>query len=130
MSLKRILVVGDGGVGKTQFIKKIIGKPFERRYLPTYGINEIKHGNTVYYDYPGQEQFVGGTSRLHSINETIDKVYFVYDTTSRLSFKNLTAKWKKLVADTYGSNIDYEIIGMKSDIAGQRVNYGRVFCNK
>lgn len=130
MSLKRILVVGDGGVGKTQFIKKIIGKPFERRYLPTYGINEIKHGNTVYYDYPGQEQFVGGTSRLHSINETIDKVYFVYDTTSRLSFKNLTAKWKKLVADTYGSNIDYEIIGMKSDIADQRVNYGRVFCNK
>lgn len=130
MSFKRILVVGDGGVGKTQFIKKIIGKPFERRYLPTYGINEIKHGNTVYYDYPGQEQFVGGTSRLHSINETIDKVYFVYDTTSRLSFKNLTAKWKKLVADTYGPNINYEIIGMKSDIADQRVHYGRVFCNK
>ena len=130
MSLKRILVVGDGGVGKTQFIKKIIGKPFERRYLPTCGIKEIKHGNTIYYDYPGQEQFVEGSSRLHSINDTIDKVYFVYDMTSRMSFANIAAKWKRLVADTYGSNIDYEIIGMKSDIAAVKVNYGRVFCNK
>ena len=128
MSVKRILLVGDAGVGKTQFIKKMIGKPFERRYLPTLGrVKTYTHDDVVYYDYPGQEIF----PRLKSINEKIDKVYFVYDMTSRLSFKNLHAKWKGLVADAYGEDIEYEVIGMKSDIAeGRRVNYGRIFCNK
>jgi GTPase SAR1 family protein len=131
MSVKRILLVGDAGVGKTQFIKKLIGKPFERRYLPTLGgVKTYTHGDVVYYDYPGQEQFTQGSSKLHTISEQIDKVYFVYDTTSRLSFKNLSAKWKRLVEKAYGEDIECEVIGMKSDIADQRVNHGRTFCNK
>tara|TARA_Y100000389_G_scaffold23053_1_gene19687 strand:+ start:431 stop:817 length:387 start_codon:yes stop_codon:yes gene_type:complete len=128
MSITRILLVGDAGVGKTQFIKKMIGKPFERRYLPTLGrVKTYTHGDVVYYDYPGQEIF----PRLKSISEKIDKVYFVYDMTSRLSFNNLNAKWRQLVSEAYGDNINSEVIGMKSDIADQRrVNYGKVFCNK
>ena len=112
MSLKRILVLGDAGVGKTQFINKRIGKLFERRYIPTLcGITEYKSGDTVYYDYPGQEVY-----SQHVISEPIDKVIYLYDMTSRMSFRNLV-KWQQLVSEKYGQVEDSVVIGTKCDLS-------------
>jgi GTPase SAR1 family protein len=124
MSLKRILVLGDAGVGKTQFINKRIGKLFERRYIPTLcGIRECKIGDTVYYDYPGQEVY-----SQHTISEPIDQVIYLYDMTSRMSFRNLV-KWQQLVSEHYGE-VDSVTIGTKFDLSGLKVGAEKCVCNK
>ena len=125
MSITRILVIGDGGVGKTQLINKWIGRPFERKYLSTRGMNVIKHENTIYYDYPGQEVYANHLSRL---SERIDKVYYVYDTTSGLSYKRLKM-WKKLVSDMYGE-VNGTVIGTKTDSVYSKLSIGQCVTNK
>ena len=113
MSLKRILVLGDAGVGKTQFIRKIIGKTFERRYIPTLsGITKYEHKGFTYYDYPGQEV----NTKFINIKEPIDQVYYIYDMTRKMSYENLIY-WKGIVHNTYG-NIQSQTIGNKLDICG------------
>ena len=125
MSLKRILVLGDAGVGKTQYINKRVGKLFERRYIPTMaGIIESKSGDTVYYDYPGQEVY----SR-HTISEPIDQVVYLYDMTSRMSFRNLV-KWQQLVSKHYGDVENSVIIGTKCDLSGIKVGAKKCVSNK
>jgi GTPase SAR1 family protein len=110
MSLKRILVVGDAGVGKTQYIRNIIGKGFEKKYIPTLGkIHEYRKERVVLYDYPGQEIY-----SQHKINENIDIVCYLYDMTSRMSYNNIN-NWKQMIRDTYGEIPISYIIGTKSD---------------
>jgi|TARA_Y100001980_G_C14554644_1_gene341664 GTP-binding nuclear protein Ran len=125
MSLKRILVVGDAGVGKTQFINKRIGKAFDMRYIPTLcGIKEYKSSNTIYYDYPGQEIY-----SQHTISEPIDQVVYLYDMTSRMSFRNIV-KWKQYVSDKYGE-VDSVLFGTKNDLKDRlRVGAEHSVCNK
>jgi GTPase SAR1 family protein len=124
MSLKRILVLGDAGVGKTQFIRKLVGQTFERRYIPTLsGITEYKTEDTIYYDYPGQEVY-----SQHSISEPIDQVVYIYDCTSRMSFKNLV-RWEQLVTDKYGK-VDSVTIGTKSDLSPLKVIKSKCVSNK
>ena len=125
MSITRILVIGDGGVGKTQLINKWVNRPFERKYLSTRGMNVIKHENTIYYDYPGQEVYANHLSRL---SERIDKVYYVYDTTSGLSYKRLKM-WKKLVGDMYGE-VNGTVIGTKTDSVYSKLSIGQCVTNK
>ena len=38
-NLKKILVVGDGGVGKTSLINYYFGNSFEQKYISTYNID-------------------------------------------------------------------------------------------
>ena len=110
MSLKRILVLGDAGVGKTQFINKRIGKVFEQKYIPTLcEIKECKTSDTIYYDYPGQEIY-----SEHTVTEPIDQVIYLYDMTSRMSFRNIV-EWNKYVTKHYGE-VDSVIIGTKNDL--------------
>tara|TARA_Y100001980_G_C14556186_1_gene346803 strand:+ start:9595 stop:9972 length:378 start_codon:yes stop_codon:yes gene_type:complete len=110
MSLKRVLVLGDAGVGKTQFINKRIGKVFDQRYIPTLGqIKEYKTNDTIYYDYPGQEIY-----SEHTITEPIDQVIYLYDMTSRMSFRNIV-EWNKYVTKHYGE-VDSVLIGTKNDL--------------
>ena len=54
-NMKNILVLGNAGVGKTNYINNIVGKPFEKMYIPTVGIQKIIHKNIIYHDYAGQE---------------------------------------------------------------------------
>jgi GTP-binding nuclear protein Ran len=63
---KKLILVGDGGVGKSNFCKCGMGQPFDKRYIPTLGVevHPIKHGNNnqiTYnaWDTAGQEKFGG-----------------------------------------------------------------------
>ena len=122
---KRIIIVGDAGVGKTQYINKIIGKVFEERYIPTLGeIKEYKYNNNIYYDYPGQEIY-----SQHIITEPIDKVIYLYDMTNRMSFNNIV-KWQKYVSENYGK-VESVIIGTKKDLTRyHKVGAEISVCNK
>ncbi len=34
----KLVLVGDGGVGKTTFVKRHLTGEFEKRYIPTHGV--------------------------------------------------------------------------------------------
>jgi len=89
--MKNILVLGNAGVGKTNYINNIVGKPFERRYLPTIGIQKTTYKNITYYDYAGQE-FYTPTRDSKGIRG-IDECLIIYRSDEKTSFKDVS-KWK------------------------------------
>jgi GTP-binding nuclear protein Ran len=105
----RILVIGDGGVGKTSYIRKQIGRNFIRQYYPTNGINMYETDTIVWYDFPGQEKY-----GFHPINDNINRIIYMYDVTSNISYKNINY-WKEYVQKNYG-DIPSITIGNKSEL--------------
>ena len=89
-NMKHILVLGNAGVGKTNYINKIVGLPFERRYIPTVGIQKIVHEGITYHDYPGQE-FYTPQRELKGI-EGIDECWIIYRSDEKTSLRDVS-KW-------------------------------------
>lgn len=63
----KLVLVGDGGVGKTTFVKRHITGEFEKRYIATQGVDvrplrfDTNHGPILFnvWDTAGQEIFGG-----------------------------------------------------------------------
>jgi small GTP-binding protein len=109
-TMKKILVIGDAGVGKTNLIKKYLGENFERTYKETQKINEYIHNNKVIYDYPGQIKF--GDYGSHMFQD-VSLCVLMYDTTSRLSYKSIEF-WKQKI-NLYCNDPEIIIVGNKID---------------
>lgn len=90
-SMRNILVLGNAGVGKTNYINKIVGLPFEKRYIPTVGIRKLIQGNITYYDYPGQEFY--SPKRESKGIQGIDECWIIYRADDKVSIRDLS-KWK------------------------------------
>lgn len=88
--MKNILVLGNAGVGKTNFINKIVGIPFKKEYVPTKIINKIIHKNITYYDYPGQESYTS-KRELKGIRG-IDECWIIYRSDDKVSIRDVS-KW-------------------------------------
>ena len=112
MDKQHILVIGDGGVGKTSYIRNQIGKKFRRQYFPTERLNIYETNTTVWYDFPGQQKY--GSHYILDKIDKIDTVIYMYDLTNNLSFKNLNY-WQNFVHKCFG-NICSHRIGSKSDL--------------
>ena len=133
----KLVIVGDSGVGKSNFLLRFIDGRFCSVYQPTLGSDFRAKIITL----PGTKQNVklqfwdtAGQERYRSIN----KIYFqkaqgiilTYDITSRESFEGL-GNWIKLIND----NIDYVpivLIGNKVDDEENRIvryEEGRQFAN-
>ena len=110
---KKILIVGDGGVGKTSFIDKMFTGKFEKRYIPGNGIQEHVFDDLVIYDFPGQYAF--SVSKLcDKIGGDVDLIVIMYDLTSKMSHCN-TRRWKNYMTEQFGAT-PVVMIGNKSDI--------------
>ncbi|MFX1476120.1 MAG: Rab family GTPase [Promethearchaeota archaeon] len=115
----KVVVVGDGEVGKTSLIVRFTKGIFSLSYLMTIGVNFfVKDVNTedktvrlVIWDTGGQEQF--GYIRQH---------YFVgskgalicYDKSDTESFKRLDY-WRNQIIQ-YCGNIPIIVVGCKADL--------------
>ena len=108
-NLKKILVVGDGGVGKTSLINCYLGNSFEQKYISTYNIDIRQNNEYILYDFPGQEKYGSHDINLHDTDICI----IMYDVTSKLSYKNIES-WKLKVENLCG-NIPHIIVGNKID---------------
>jgi GTP-binding nuclear protein Ran len=90
----KILLVGDGGIGKTTYIHRHQGGEFERKYLPTVGVNiedliwHTSSGDITLHiwDTAGQEKF--GYLR-EGYYMGADAAIIMFDVTSRLTYKNV-----------------------------------------
>lgn len=120
----KLVLVGDGGVGKTTFVKRHLTGEFEKVYVATVGaeVHPMKfttnRGVVKFnvWDTAGQEKFAG-----------LRDGYFIqahcgiimFDLTSRISYKNVPVWYRDLVRVC--ENIPIVLVGNKADIKNRKV---------
>merc|ERR1711862_958491 len=98
----KLVLVGDGGVGKTTFVKRHRTGEFERKYLATIGVEvhplkfNTNFGEITFscWDTAGQEKF-GGLRDGYYIQGKCAIIMF--DVTSRQSYKNVPNWYRDLI---------------------------------
>jgi GTP-binding nuclear protein Ran len=97
----KVALVGDGGVGKSCYLKQLMSGQFERKYVPTVGveIHSVKvstnYGDITLnmWDMAGQEKF--GGLRDGYLNSS-DAALVFYDVTCALTYRHVNY-WKDCV---------------------------------
>jgi len=120
----KLVMVGDGGVGKTTFVKRHLTGEFEKKYIATQGVevNSIvfytNHGPIKFniWDTAGQEK-LGGLREGYYIGGNCAVIMF--DVTSRITYKNVP-KWHKDLTRIC-ENIPIVLVGNKVDVKDRKV---------
>jgi len=120
----KLVLVGDGGVGKTTLVKRHLTGEFEKKYIPTLGVevNPLKfvtqYGPIVFnvWDTAGQEKF-GGLRDGYYIKGQCAIIMF--DVTSRITYKNVP-NWHRDIARVC-ENIPIVLVGNKVDVKDRQV---------
>ncbi|EFC49804.1 ran family small GTPase [Naegleria gruberi] len=120
----KLLLVGDGGTGKTTFVKRHLTGEFEKKYIATVGV-EV-HPLTFFttrgpicfnvWDTAGQEKF-GGLRDGYYIQGQCAIIMF--DVTSRATYKNVPTWHRDIVRVC--ENIPIVLCGNKVDVADRKV---------
>ena len=108
----KILIVGDGGVGKTCAIEGMLNGHFEKKYIPGTTMTVYNVGGTMVYDYPGQYKY--NFNDLTANIGPIDSAVVMYDLTSKMSRRSLPM-WKRSITDQFG-DVPIKVVGTKADL--------------
>ncbi len=126
VSLK-VILVGEGGVGKTSLIKQYVHAHFDEKYIKTLGTNVYRKEVRVekdgknynvhlqIWDILGQKVF---QTIIKSAFKGTRGVMFVCDVTEKATLENLDI-WIKYALD-YGQSSAFTFIGNKSDLPNHR----------
>ena len=117
----KLILVGDGGVGKTTFIIRHLTGHFIKKYEPTMGVEVhplafmTNIGNVIFncWDCAGQEKF-GGLRDGYYVNA--DAALIMFDVTSKITYKSVP-HWR---ADL-PNGIPIVICGNKVDCRDRKV---------
>ncbi|GAB2269467.1 GTP-binding nuclear protein Ran1A [Dionaea muscipula] len=129
----KLVIVGDGGVGKTTFVKRHISGEFERRYEPTVGV-EVRPldfftncGRIRFHcwDTAGQEKF-GGLRDGYYIHGQCAIIMF--DVTARLTYKNVPT-WHRDLSRVC-ENIPIVLCGNKVDVKNRQIKAKQVIFHR
>lgn len=121
----KIILLGDGTVGKSSFFKRYFYDDFDDNYMLTMGVcdkfkfikineNEIK---LQVWDTAGQERF---RSLPRKYYQHADGILLMYDVTNRDSFQNV-AKWMKDITENSKRKTIIYLVGNKIDLVDQKV---------
>lgn len=121
----KVVIVGDGGVGKTAMVNRIRTGNFIKQYIATMGaeVHPIVFNTTVgtitlkVWDTAGQDKF-SGLREGCSIKS--DGAILMYDLTSRLTCKNLSF-WNRGITRVC-NNIPRVVCSNKNDIPGKNMD--------
>ena len=123
--LSKILVIGDGSVGKSCIIRRYVDNEFESTHLQTVGLDfklkniQLDDGNSLkaqIWDTAGQERF-------HSITRNYFKnahgIILIYDVTLIESFHNVK-NWIKQIKKEASDKVSIILVGNKIDMENKR----------
>jgi len=120
----KLVLCGDGGTGKTTFVKRHLTGEFEKKYIATIGA-EVHPMD--FYTSRGKIRFVvWDTAGQEKLSQLRDGYYIgancailMFDVCSRITYKNIT-KWYKDVTRVC-ENIPIVLVGNKVDVADRKV---------
>eukprot|EP01001_Neometanema_parovale_P008639 NODE_4906_length_1002_cov_730.147895_g4699_i0.p1 GENE.NODE_4906_length_1002_cov_730.147895_g4699_i0~~NODE_4906_length_1002_cov_730.147895_g4699_i0.p1 ORF type:complete len:217 (-),score=77.10 NODE_4906_length_1002_cov_730.147895_g4699_i0:295-945(-) len=120
----KLILVGDGGTGKTTFVKRHITGEFEKKYIATIGVEvhpltfQTNRGLICFnvWDTAGQEKF-GGLRDGYYIQGNCAIIMF--DVTSRQTYKNVP-NWHRDIVRVC-ENIPIVLVGNKVDVMERAV---------
>ena len=108
--MTKLVLFGDGGVGKTSWINKILMNEWDAKYIPTIGceVHPFYLNGKWFniWDVAGQEKY---NLDYNKMLENADVVFIFYDD-SKTSYKNVEF-WKNKVGD-----IPIRLVRSKCDI--------------
>jgi len=120
----KLVLVGDGGVGKTTFVKRHRTGEFEKKYIATMGVevNSITFHTSLgpivanCWDTAGQEKF-GGLRDGYYIGG--HAAIIMFDVTSRITYKNVPTWHRDLTRVC--ENVPIVLVGNKVDVQDRQV---------
>merc|ERR1712210_264834 len=120
----KLVLVGDGGVGKTTFVKRHLTGEFEKKYIPTLGVevHPLKFTTNCgpltfnVWDTAGQEKFGGLRDGYYIQGQS---ALIMFDVTSRITYKNVP-NWHRDLTRVC-ENIPIVLTGNKVDIQARKV---------
>ena len=120
----KIVILGEGRVGKTSILSKYFNKKFDSNQKstinPSFYEKKVNHNGKIvqlkFWDTAGQEQF-----------DAISKIYYqnavgallVYDVTIFETFQKVE-KWVNTLQEVVGKDITFLIAGNKFDLADKQ----------
>lgn len=120
----KLILVGDGGVGKTTFVKRHLTGEFEKKYIATLGVEVhplkffTNRGPITFniWDTAGQEKFGGLRDGYYIQGQA---AIIMFDVTSRITYKNVHNWYRDLtrVCD----EIPIVLVGNKVDVKDRKV---------
>eukprot|EP01083_Nonionella_stella_P000330 952_1 len=120
----KLVLVGDGGVGKTTFVKRHKSGEFEKKYVATLGVEVhpltffTSLGAIIFncWDTAGQEKF-GGLRDGYYVGGKAAIIMF--DVTSRITYKSVSVWHRDLTRVC--ENIPIVLCGNKVDVKDRKV---------
>ena len=120
----KIVVLGDGNVGKTSLVSFFTTRSFKDFYLPTIGAQfslkemdvEDIHAKLYVWDIAGQAKF---SSIRKMFYEKASAALFVFDVTKRPTLDSIPA-WQDDLKGVLGEGFPSALVGNKADLIDER----------
>ncbi|KAG9035275.1 GTP-binding nuclear protein gsp1/Ran [Tulasnella sp. JGI-2019a] len=125
----KLVLIGDGGTGKTTFIKRHLTGDFEKKYIATLGVEvhpltfTTNTGTICFNVWDTAGQYRVGSLRDGYCNQAQCGI-IMFDVTSRTTYKNLL-NWHRELEKACG-NIPTVICGNKVDVKERKVKTGAI----
>jgi GTP-binding nuclear protein Ran len=125
----KVVLVGDGGVGKTTFVKRHLTGEFEKKYVATQGAEvrplpfSTSYGNIRFnvWDTAGQEKFAGLRDGYYVESQA---AIIMFDVTSRVTYKNVP-NWHRDIVRVC-DDIPVVLVGNKVDVKSRKVKASQI----
>jgi len=129
----KLILVGDGGVGKTTFVKRHKTGEFEKKYVATMGVEvhpldfHTNFGPVIFncWDTAGQEKF-GGLRDGYYIGG--QAAIIMFDVTARVTYKSVPHWHKDLIRVCEG--IPIVLVGNKVDVKDRKVKPNHIYFHR